>query len=524
MSRRGNKMIVTLAGPGAGKTTDLIRQIMEDISKVDNNRELVIITYTNASVEDIKNKLLKYISIPQNVFIGTIHSFLFRYFIQNYANEFGYLTSGTLIVEAFNEEGIDWIDEWVSKKFPSKDEQRNRARAMKLKQRNLMLEAAAKKGIYTFDGIVKISKTISGNSEVIKSISNRIQFLYVDEYQDINKYGHDIIKLIWKQKKTQISIVGDPDQSIYRFRYGQSQFGEKAPKGNKIPLREYMEMEDKDINIRTLTINHRSSKEIVEFNNRYGTIDNQVPQRENGLKVQFIRAANSEEIYTRFQDLCNINHCKQQMLLAMKQKTVDRLRLMDDLESKMDVDKIDLKTICDYFIASSGLTYQQFCKKYDLDKFQIRRIGVSVRNALSNNLINENQILCYMKEAVEALYDKKVILKNSVTTENGTDLQYNFMTNIEVKKEGEKKAEIRRMTIHKSKGLEAEAVLVVAETKNELLKWVNMSKSNMKSETDEDYRLGYVAFTRARDLLVLACLEEVDIKQIKNTVKLELIK
>ena len=52
-------MIVTLAGPGAGKTTDLIEQIDTVLSKVDNNREIAVITYTNASADDLKKKLIK---------------------------------------------------------------------------------------------------------------------------------------------------------------------------------------------------------------------------------------------------------------------------------------------------------------------------------------------------------------------------------------------------------------------------------------------------------------------------------
>ena len=74
-------MIVTLAGPGAGKTTDLIRQIIAAIPKLKANREAAVITYTNASADDLKRKLKREINLPHNLFIGTIHSFLFRYYM-----------------------------------------------------------------------------------------------------------------------------------------------------------------------------------------------------------------------------------------------------------------------------------------------------------------------------------------------------------------------------------------------------------------------------------------------------------
>lgn len=58
-----------------------------------------------------------------------------------------------------------------------------------------------------------------------------------------------IIMQLYKQKKTNISIVGDPDQSIYRFRYGNSQIGEQAPQNGKQPLNEFVELCKKIVRI-----------------------------------------------------------------------------------------------------------------------------------------------------------------------------------------------------------------------------------------------------------------------------------
>ncbi len=63
-------------------------------------------------------------------------------------------------------------------------------------------------------------------------------------------------------------------------------------------------------------------------------------------------------------------------------------------------------------------------------------------------------------------------------------------------------------TIYSSKGLEATSVLVVAENNQELSDWLDFEKAN--TEMDDKYRLGYVAFSRARDMLVIACLEELN--------------
>lgn len=94
-------MIVTLAGPGAGKTTDLIEQIDTVLSKVDNNREIAVITYTNASADDLKKKLIKNQKQSHNLFVGTIHSFLFRYFILPFAQTLEYKTKVAVVYVIF---------------------------------------------------------------------------------------------------------------------------------------------------------------------------------------------------------------------------------------------------------------------------------------------------------------------------------------------------------------------------------------------------------------------------------------
>lgn len=158
-------MIVTLAGPGAGKTTDLIEQIESVLSTVDANREIAVITYTNASSDELKSKLIKNQNFPQNLFVGTIHSFLFRYYIQPFAQELGYKTSATTIVDKFSDAGVGWIDEWAKKKIDISRRSLT-IKTMKQSRRNCQIDAAAKKGIYTFDGIIKIAKKLSEDKQI----------------------------------------------------------------------------------------------------------------------------------------------------------------------------------------------------------------------------------------------------------------------------------------------------------------------------------------------------------------------
>lgn len=71
-------------------------------------------------------------------------------------------------------------------------------------------------------------------------------------------------------------------------------------------------------------------------------------------------------------------------------------------------------------------------------------------------------------------------------------------------------------SIHSAKGLEATSVLSIAYSNNELDKWLNFNAAN--KDLDDDYRLGYVAFSRARDMLCIACLGDIS-NDTKNKLK-----
>jgi DNA helicase-2/ATP-dependent DNA helicase PcrA len=68
----------------------------------------------------------------------------------------------------------------------------------------------------------------------------------------------------------------------------------------------------------------------------------------------------------------------------------------------------------------------------------------------------------------------------------------------------------RCSSIHKAKGLEADAVLVVAKNSNELKKWLTIDGSERRVDKGDTCRLGYVAITRPRELLCFASLKPLE--------------
>jgi superfamily I DNA/RNA helicase len=70
----------------------------------------------------------------------------------------------------------------------------------------------------------------------------------------------------------------------------------------------------------------------------------------------------------------------------------------------------------------------------------------------------------------------------------------------------------RCSSIHRAKGLEADAVLVVATTPSELTSWLVVDSAARAADKQDICRVGYVAFTRAREMLCLACLKPLNDK------------
>lgn len=511
-------MILTLAGPGSGKTTDMVEQIINNMELLDANREMAIITYTNASVDDIKKKLMREVNVPSNVFIGTIHSFLIRYFIKPYAEYIGYQSNPIMVVDKFSNVGLEWVEEWVQRKYPgsTKNERKNIENGIILKRRNRAMHAAARKGIYTYDSIIAISRELSNEKNVLQSIGNKLQFLYVDEYQDISKYGHNIILKIEKTKHTQISVVGDPDQSIYRFRYGNSQIGEKAPDATKQPLRELMDMDESKCEKRNLLINHRSSEEIVGFINQYSTLEKQKAEKGKICKIQFISTDNVEGIVEKFDKVCELYRCETRLMVAKNNDTLDEFcdTVFKDLETENRAMK-DSKSIQDFIVSSSGLNHKAFMEKYDFSPFELKKIAVGTRKVLTK--YPQKDILEIVTVLSKKFYGKRIALSNSTYFDDKGKIQnYNFSFS-----EGEGifgNEKMRILTIHKSKGLEADGVLVIAENRKQFFKWLNMRSKDLKNEKDEEYRLGYVAYSRAKKVLALACLEKIDFAEMNKDV------
>ena len=74
------------------------------------------------------------------------------------------------------------------------------------------------KGRIDFDDmLVMCYELFTQRKDILGAWQTKYQYILIDEFQDINKVQYEVVKLLAGERKN-VFIVGDDDQSIYRFR------------------------------------------------------------------------------------------------------------------------------------------------------------------------------------------------------------------------------------------------------------------------------------------------------------------
>ena len=116
------------------------------------------------------------------------------------------------------------------------------------------------------DLVYKAYELLKNNPDVLNKTSQKIKRLFIDEYQDTDSLQYEIASMIAGSRSDVLYIVGDPKQSIYRFRGAEPDvfFNTKDEFANDLSNHALYD----------LNINFRSNSKIIEWvNKRYSNID-----------------------------------------------------------------------------------------------------------------------------------------------------------------------------------------------------------------------------------------------------------
>lgn len=272
--------VLVLAGAGSGKTTVLVNRIAYMISeKHIRPWNILAITFTNKAAREMKDRIERLLGdTAKDMWIGTFHSVCVRILrscidLLGYSRDFViYDTADTKTVmkECLRELDID------EKSFPVRN-----VLSIISNAKNDLMDAATFENVYKsdyrmsiiakiyyryqtklrknnavdFDDIIlNTVKILSENPDVLSKYQDKFWYILVDEYQDTNNSQYLLINLL-AQANRNLCVVGDDDQSIYKFR--------GANIGNILNF----EDDYSDVQKITLDQNYRSTQNILDAAN-----------------------------------------------------------------------------------------------------------------------------------------------------------------------------------------------------------------------------------------------------------------
>lgn len=298
--------LLVLAGAGSGKTrvlTNKIGYILEQ--NMARPYEILAVTFTNKAAREMKNRVENLIGMPADgMWIGTFHSICAR-ILRIEAEHLGYDSNFTiydvddqtrLIQQLQNGLQIDigklkprqiqyMISDSKNKMItPKKFEEQ----AVDFKQRKVAKlyaeyeKALKRNNAFDFDDLlIKPLDLFTKKKEILEKYQKRFRYVLVDEYQDTNKAQYYLIRQLSKSHR-RICVVGDEDQSIYRWR------------GADIENILSFEKDYPDCEVVRLEQNYRSTQNILDAanavvaNNERRLGKNLWSQKESGSKISVV--------------------------------------------------------------------------------------------------------------------------------------------------------------------------------------------------------------------------------------------
>jgi len=264
----GEGPCLTLAGPGSGKTaviTERVKYLIAELHVKPSN--ILVITFTKAAATEMKERFYKLMSecMGENagfgqypVTFGTFHAVFFQILKHAYnynanniiKDEQKYTCMRDLVTKQrleFEDE-TEFVNAILGEISMVKNTGVDLAHyystncAMEVFRR---LYSQYHEYLYTHklidfdDMLVYTYELFKERADILGAWQRKYQYILIDEFQDINKIQYDIVKML-AVPENNLFVVGDDDQSIYRFRGAKPEimlhFFDDFPKGKRCLL------------------------------------------------------------------------------------------------------------------------------------------------------------------------------------------------------------------------------------------------------------------------------------------------
>ena len=286
--------LLVLAGAGSGKTTVLTKRIAYILGlKKARPWEILAITFTNKAAKEMSDRIAALVpDSASDMWIKTFHSACLR-ILRKDIDRLGY-TSNFNIYDTSDQKRL--VKECIKDSMLSED-------MYPVKSVMFVISDCKNKGItpdeylqnndgdfrakgygkifrrYTnrlkennaldFDDLLcKTVELFENNPDVLEYYQNKFRYILVDEYQDTNNIQYRLVAML-AQKYRNLCVVGDDDQSIYKFR------------GADVTNILDFEKQFRDAKVIKLEQNYRSTQNILDAANE--VISNNINRKQKKL-------------------------------------------------------------------------------------------------------------------------------------------------------------------------------------------------------------------------------------------------
>jgi DNA helicase-2/ATP-dependent DNA helicase PcrA len=233
--------LLVVAGAGSGKTRVLTQRIAWLISQGTSPFAILAITFTNKAAEEMRHRVADLVGpTARSMWVTTFHKACVR-MLRQHAELIGYPKQFTIYDSQDSKRLIGYVIRDMgldAKKFPANAAQSR----ISLWKNELITSSVAfdtaehisarrnaeiyreyqarliRAGAMDFDDLlVNVVRLFEAQPEVLRQYQERFQHILIDEYQDTNQAQNRIVLMLGALHHN-VCVVGDSDQSIYKFR------------------------------------------------------------------------------------------------------------------------------------------------------------------------------------------------------------------------------------------------------------------------------------------------------------------
>lgn len=577
-----NGPAMVLAGPGSGKTLVITRRVEYLIKKYGVRPEqILVITFTKAAAKEMRERFARITKEDRfPVTFGTFHGIYYgilkwayrmnasnifseeekmmllreviagmeleiedeKEFLQGIASEIGQIKNNRLSLEEY--ESSNCSDQMFCQIYEEYE-----------RRRKLL------KKIDFDDMLVLCYELFQKRPDILQLWQKKFQYILIDEFQDINQVQYDVIRML-ALPENNLFIVGDDDQSIYRFRGARPEimlgFSKDYPNAKSIIL---------DVNYRSTKAVVSAARRVIERNkNRYQKEIITVNEQGDNVHIQEVRHPVEESHYVREQIAKAVTEGTEPSQIAVLYRTNTEPRALVETFMEYHIPfqmKEHLPNLYEHFIGRDFQAYMRMAlggrdrgdflmimnrpnryigrdsvdrgeisfenlRKYYMEKdWMVDRIDQLEVDLKVISRMTPYAAIQYIRKSVGYdLFLNEYAIKRKMKLEDLQELiremeerakefktieewfahieKYTEELRLQAVTRTENRNAVSLMTFHAAKGLEYDTVFIIGANEDV----TPYKKAELPEEMEEERRMFYVAMTRAKKHLTISYVRE----------------